>query len=72
MHRCCPETCNVTEAEPFTEDACVASVMCLQGECKGKCVYPFEALVDDCFMGNPMNNRFKVLNFLVTLSKVCV
>lgn len=45
MHRCCPETCQVDENVPFTEEICND----LNGE--GKCEYPFPAVADDCYKG---------------------
>ena len=46
MYRCCPESCQVNQDEPFTEEVCKASAG------KGQCTYPFQAEADDCYKGN--------------------
>ena len=40
-HRCCPESCNISE--PFTEEVCLATV-----RDPSYCVYPFPTLEGEC------------------------
>jgi len=43
MHRCCPDTCKVSKETPFNETECNSANE------KGKCIYPFPALDNDCY-----------------------